>query len=116
MKTEYPHKAPSDSLWREPLGRSYGLGEIWRGFIIFRQEVGAMENVERGFQAELTLDEVDQINLDIGFVREFLEIVAEMEGHLNSTLVRKPAIAFEAMDRMKRIYETINPKPKSAQG
>ncbi len=57
----------------------------------------------------LTLREVDQINLDIEYVSQFLSVLARLEEGGGAVFVRKGALTYEAMDRMRRIDQIINP-------
>ena len=68
-----------------------------------------MERAEREIHTGLTLSEVDRVNDDINYVQEVLTLVLlvnqdEYVGGPPST----DAIIGEAIDRMKRIDETIN--------
>lgn len=76
-----------------------------------------MEQTERKIHAGLNLQDVDQLNENIDFVREVLRLVLVVDD--SNYVGGRPSvgcIVAEAMDRMKRIDETINPKPKGAEG
>lgn len=62
-------------------------------------------------QLGLTLGEVDQINLDVEYVRQVLPILAIVEeAHGADRGIKTAAIVYEAMDRTRRIDEIINPR------
>ena len=70
-----------------------------------------MEQKEEKIHTGFTLREIDQLNLDVEYVRQVLPILAIVEeAHGADRGIKTAAIVYEAMDRMRRIDEIINPR------
>ena len=63
-----------------------------------------------------TLDEVDEIMLDVEYIREVLQLLIQVNDQAtNPTAAPTCAITCEALDRIVRISETFNGKEPDAE-